>query len=176
MGILSCFLLTFFVCGCIIIYVNLISNKAQGGIFMSNKKVSMEKTTESINKPRYIGGYISTDLVEVMLRAFRHALNNIKVMKADLASIRLDSNVADMEFNSFKYRLNKYQIFGSDCAWRSTDPRLQHIIDSIDMCNRLLLNKATYTIGDVIYLSNTLDEIKAIIEQKTDELNELYSL
>ena len=90
---------------------------------MSNKKVSMEKTTESINKPRYIGGYISTDLVEVMLRAFRHALNNIKVMKADLASIRLDSNVADMEFNSFKYRLNKYQIFGSDCAWRSTDPR-----------------------------------------------------
>lgn len=165
-------MLTFFVYGCIITYVNLIYNKAQGGIFMSNKNGSMEKTNENVKKQRYI---ISTNLAEVMFRAFRHALNNIATMKHDMANIRLDSN-ADMEFNSFKYRLNKYQVFGSDCAWRSTDAELQHVIDSIDMCNKLLLNKATYTIGDVIYLSNTLDDIKVIIQQKMEELEELYSL
>lgn len=144
---------------------------AQGGYFMSNKG-SLEKTNENVKKQRYI---ISTNLAEVMFRAFRHALNNIATMKHDMANIRLDSN-ADMEFNSLKYRLNKYQVFGSDCTWRSVDSELQNVIDRIDMCNKLLLNKATYTIGDVIYLSNTLDDIKAIIQQKMEELEELYSL
>lgn len=136
---------------------------------MSNKKVSMEKTSENTNKPRFIGGYVSTDLVEVMLRAFRHALNNVEVMKQDLSDIKLNEQ-AYFGFNSLKYRLNKYQIFGSDCSWRSMDPELQHVTDMIDFCNKLLLQKSDYTLGDVAYVYMTIDEIERTIKRKKEEL------
>ena len=119
--------------------------------------------------------FVSTEEAEIMFRAFRHALNNIKVLRSDMASIRLDTN-SGMEFNALKYRLNKYSLFGSDCSWRSHDADLQHIIDSIDMCCKLLLMKSIYTLGDVTYVYKTLSDVEETINIKMAELEEMYSL
>lgn len=132
----------------------------------------MEKASLRLNKENNINEFVNPDDAKLLMRNLHHAIDAIEKLSDELSNIKIDANT-NISITLLKPKFSKYVLMGSDCSLEKENSEILHTLSQIDMCYKVLLCKTSYTIGDVIYMINTLSNAKVFFEHKLEDVCEL---